>query len=109
MTGQQVSKEEQIRAFGKRHHIRTLSIPEAALGDAPPSEGAVEVLVAFEPDYLPGLMHLAAMQQELGEILGCHIAIQTAPDLGRYVRQRHLDLEEGPYAKGLRGPWKYRL
>jgi predicted nucleotidyltransferase len=109
MMGQKVPKEERIRAFGQRHHIRTLSVPDAALGDAPPSEGAVEVLVAFDPDHLPGLMQLAGMQQELGEILGCHVAIKTSPDLGRYVRQQHLDLEGGPYAKGLRGPWKYRL
>jgi predicted nucleotidyltransferase len=109
MMGQKVLKEVQIKAFGKRHHIRTLSVPDAALGDDPPSEGAVEVLIAFDPEHLPGLMQLAAMQQELGEILGCQVAIQTVPDLGRFYRQQHLDLEEGPYAKGLRGPWKFFL
>jgi predicted nucleotidyltransferase len=107
--GQDAQKEERIRAFGKRHHIRTLSIPDAVLRDDFPSDSAVEVLVAFDPDHIPGLMQLAGMGQELGEILGCRVAIQTAQDLGRYVRQQHLDLEEGPYAKGLRGPWKYFL
>jgi predicted nucleotidyltransferase len=109
MMGQDKPKEKQIRAFGTRHHIRTLSVPNAALGDDCKADSALEVLVAFDPDHLPGLMQLAAMQQELGEILGWQVAIKTSPDLGRYVRQQHLDLEEGPYAKGLRGPWKYLL
>jgi predicted nucleotidyltransferase len=109
MTGQHESKEQQIRAFGKRHHIRQLSIPDAALGDDCPADSAVEVLVAFDPDHLPGLMRLAGMQQELGEILGCQVAIKTVPDLSRFYRQQHLDFDQGPYAKGLRGPWKYLL
>jgi hypothetical protein len=57
-------------------------------------------------------MRLVGMQQELGEILGCQVEIKTTQDLSRYYRQQHLDsldFEEGPFAKGLRGPWKYFL
>jgi hypothetical protein len=72
----------------------------------------VEVLVAFDSDHIPGLMRLAGMQQELGEILGCQVKIKTAQDLSRYYWQQHLDSvasEEGEFAKELRGPWRYFL
>jgi predicted nucleotidyltransferase len=112
MKGRDEDKERAIRAFGTRHHVRTLSVPDCALTDECTPEGFVEVLVAFEPDHIPGVMRLAGMQQELGEILGCRVRIKTAQDLSRYYWQRHIesiDSEEGPFAKGLRGPWKYFL
>jgi predicted nucleotidyltransferase len=112
MMGQDTPKEMQIRAFGKRHHIRTLSVPDRAFGDECTAEGTVEVLVAFDPDHIPGLMRLVGMQQELGEILGCQVRIQTAQDLSRYYWQQHLDAvdsEDGEFAKELRGPWKFFL
>jgi predicted nucleotidyltransferase len=105
-------KARAIRAFGKRHHIRTLSVPDVALGDECAGESTVEVLVAFDSDHIPGLMRLAGMQQELGEILGCQVKIKTAQDLSRYYWQQHLDSvasEEGEFAKELRGPWRYFL
>jgi predicted nucleotidyltransferase len=108
--GQTEGKEVKIRAFGKKHHIRALSVPDVALGDGCKADDALEVLVAFDPDHLPGPVRLAGMQQELGEILGCTITLQTAQDLSRYYQQQHLDAldsEEGPYAKGVRGPWLY--
>ncbi len=107
--GQNERKETKIRAFDKRHHIRTLSVPDVALGDDCKADSAVEVLVAFAQDHIPGLMRFAGMQQELGEILGCQVEIKTAQDLSQYYQQQHLDPEEGPFAKGLRGPWKYFL
>jgi predicted nucleotidyltransferase len=110
--GQSEHKEIEIRAFGKRHYIRTLSVPDRALGDECTAENTVEVLVAFAPDHIPGLMRLVGMQQELGEILGCQVKIKTAQDLSRYYWQQHLGSvasEEGPFAKELRGPWKYFL
>jgi predicted nucleotidyltransferase len=112
VTGHNEDKARAIRAFGKRHHIRTLSVPDCALGDECAAEGDVEVLVAFAPEHIPGLMRLAGMQEELGEILGCRVRIQTAQDLSRYYRQQHLDAvdsEEEEFAKELRGPWKFFL
>jgi predicted nucleotidyltransferase len=110
--GRNEHKETQIRAFGKRHHIHTLSVPDRALGDDCTADSTVEVLVAFDPDHIPGLMRLVGMQEELGEILGCEVRIKTAQDLSRYYRQQHLDAldsEEAEFAKELRGPWKYFL
>jgi len=110
--GRNEHKAREIRAFGKRHHIRTLSVPDRALGDECAADSAVEVLVAFAQDHIPGLMRFAGMQQELGEILGCQVRIKTAQDLSRYYRQQHLDSfdsEEELFAKELRGPWKYFL
>ena len=105
-------KARAIRAFGKRHHIRTLSVPDHVLGDECSAEGFVEVLVAFAPDHIPGLMRLVGMQDELGEILGCQVRIKTAQELSRYYWQQHLDAvdsDEEEFAKELRGPWKYFL
>lgn len=105
-------KARVIRAFGKRHHIRTLSVPDCVLGDACAAEGTVEVLVVFAPDHIPGIMRLVGMQEELGEILGCQVRRKTAQDLSRYYWQQHLDAvdsEEGEFAKELRGPCKYFL
>ena len=110
MKRQNEGKETKIRAFGKKHHIRTLSVPDVALGDECTADDAIEVLVAFDPEHLPGPVRLASIQQELGEILGCTVTLKTAQDLSRYCWQQHLDsleLGEEPYAKGLRGPWRY--
>lgn len=46
----------------------------------------VDVLVEFEPDRTPGLLSLAPMELELGELVGRAIELRTYEDLSRHFR-----------------------
>lgn len=62
--------KDEIADFCRRHHIRTLSFFGSVLRDDFGPESDIDVLVAFEPGHVPGLIRLAGMEFELSEILG---------------------------------------
>jgi uncharacterized protein len=102
MMGQKVHVEipkEKIAAFCKRHHIRKLSVFGSVLRDDFRADSDVDVLVEFDPAHIPGLIRLAGMEFELGEILGRKVDIRTAQDLSRYFRQEVLSSAEVQYAE----------
>ena len=91
--------QEKIAAFCKRHHIRKLSVFGSVLRDDFRADSDVDVLVEFDPAHIPGLIRLAGMEFELGEILGRQVDIRTAQDLSRYFRQEVLNSAEVQYAE----------
>lgn len=46
----------------------------------------VDLLVEFEPGRTPGLLTIAAMEIELGAMLGREVELRTLNDLSRYFR-----------------------
>jgi hypothetical protein len=46
----------------------------------------VDVLVEFEPEHIPGLLTLAAMEIELSSILGRTADMRTPADLSHFFR-----------------------
>lgn len=46
----------------------------------------IDVLVEFEPGNVPGLIRLAGIEIELGEIIGRKVDLRTKEDLSRYFR-----------------------
>jgi predicted nucleotidyltransferase len=103
MMGQKVQvaiPQEEIAAFCKKHHIRKLSVFGSVLRDDFRADSDVDVLVEFDPVHIPGLIRLAGMEFELGEILGRKVDIRTAQDLSRYFRQEVLNSAEVQYAEG---------
>ena len=60
------------------------------------ADSDVDVLVEFEPGRTPGLRFFA-MQDELSEIVGRKVDLNTPQDLSRYYRERVLQEAEVVY------------
>jgi len=60
---------DQIADFCRRHHIRQLSLFGSVLRQDFRPDSDIDVLVEFEPGHIPGLLRLAGMENELGQIL----------------------------------------
>jgi predicted nucleotidyltransferase len=56
--------------------------------------------VEFDPAQIPGLIRLAGMELELGEILGRKVDMRTAQDLSPYFRKDVLSSAKVQYAEG---------
>ena len=88
---------DEIARFCERNRIRKLSIFGSALrGDFRP-DSDVDVLVEFEPGHVPGLAFFA-MQDELSDILGRKVDLNTPQFLSRYFREQVLAEAEVQYA-----------
>lgn len=89
---------DRIADFCRRHRIRKLSLFGSVLRDDFGPESDVDVLVEFEEGTRVGLIRLAEMEIELGEILGRKADLRTANDLSRYFREQVLQTAEVHYA-----------
>ncbi len=88
---------EKVAEFCKRNRIRKLSLFGSALrGDFRP-DSDIDVLVEFEPGHVPGLAFFA-MENELSEILGRKVDLNTPQFLSRYFREQVLAEAEVQYA-----------
>jgi len=77
-----------IAEFCKRHRIRRLSLFGSVLrGDFGP-DSDIDVLVEFEFDTRVGLISLAGLELELGEIIGRKVDLNTPGFLSKYYRDR---------------------
>ena len=78
----------QIRAFCHGHHIRSLALFGSVLRDDFGPASDVDVLVEFEPQHVPGLLRLAAMERELSAMVGGRrVDMRTPRELSRYFRE----------------------
>ena len=50
------------------------------------SDSDVDVLVEFVPGRVPGLLGIAAMELELGDMIGRDVELRTYADLSRFFR-----------------------
>ena len=77
-----------IAEFCKRHRIRKLSLFGSVLrGDFGP-DSDIDVLVEFELGARVGLISLAGLELELGEIIGRKVDLNTPGFLSKYYRDR---------------------
>jgi uncharacterized protein len=88
---------ERIAEFCRRNHIRKLSLFGSVLRDDFRPDSDIDVLVEFEPEARVGLMGLARMEIELGEMLGRKIDLNTPGFLSRYFRDQVLTEAEVQY------------
>lgn len=79
--------EEAVGELCRRHHIRKLAFFGSVRGERFGPESDVDVLVEFEPSHRIGLIRLAGVELELGELLGREADLRTVPDLSRYFRE----------------------
>jgi len=89
---------EQIAEFCRRHHIRKLSLFGSVLRNDFRPDSDVDVLVEFEPGKTPGLAFFA-MQDELSELFGRPVDLNTPAWLSRYFRDDVLAEAEPMYVE----------
>jgi len=93
-----VIPKDKIADFCRRHHIRQLSVFGSALrGDFAP-DSDVDVLVEFQVGYIPGFSFFD-MQDELSQLLGRKVELNTPNFLSRYFRDKVLKEAEVQYAQ----------
>jgi len=81
--------KEQIRAFCRKHHIRSLAFFGSVVRDDFTPQSDVDVLVEFEPDHIPGFKFFM-IQAELSNLIGRPVDLQTASFLSPEVLQSAL-------------------
>ena len=84
---------EEIAAFCRRYHIRKLALFGSVLRDDFTPDSDVDVLVEFEPGHVPGLAFIK-IQDELSQMLGRDVDLNTVACLSPYFRQEVLDETE---------------
>jgi len=76
-----------IADFCRRHHIRRLSLFGSVLRDDFGPASDVDVLVEFERGHIPGLSFFS-MEEELSQIIGRKVDLNTPKFLSPYFRER---------------------
>ena len=87
---------ERIAAFCRENHIRRFAWFGSVLRDDFRPESDVDVLVEFEPGRTPGLAFFR-MQEELSEIVGRRVDLNTPGFLSRYFRDEVVEEAEDEY------------
>jgi hypothetical protein len=78
-----------VADFCRRHHIRRLALFGSVLRDDFRPDSDVDVLVEFEEGHTPGL-DFFSMQDELSELLGRKVDLNTPGFLSAYFKDRVL-------------------
>ncbi len=92
--------KEKIGEFCKRNHIRKLSLFGSFLHGDSRSDSDIDLLVEFDPAYIPGLFKFAHMERELSEIIGRKVDLRTPQELSKYFRAEVISEAEVQYAEG---------
>jgi uncharacterized protein len=88
--------QKRIAEFCRRHHIRKLSFFGSVLRDDFGPDSDVDVLVEFEPGCAPGLAFFA-MEEELSQILGHRVDLNTPQFVSPYFRELVLAEAQAQY------------
>jgi len=79
--------EEKVVAYCRRNRIRKLAFFGSVLRDDFSADSDIDVLVEFEPDAQIGLQFFK-IEQELSEILGRKVDLNTAGFLSTHFREK---------------------
>jgi uncharacterized protein len=90
--------QDTIAEFCRRNHIRRLSIFGSRVSGHSRADSDLDVLVEFDPQHIPGL-DFFAMQDELSEILGVRVDLNTPGFISPYFRNKVLKEAEPIYAQ----------
>ena len=97
MSAQIYIPEDKIAEFCRRNGIQSLSLFGSVLRDDFTPESDIDVLVEFKPKRTPGLAFFGSMPDDLSEILGRRVDINTAQFLSPYFRHEVLEEAEVIY------------
>ena len=90
---------EVIQTFCEKHHILKLALFGSVLRDDFRPDSDIDVLVEFDPAHYPGFFRYGNMQDELTEILGRTVDLNTPLSLSRHFRQKVIDTAEVLYKR----------
>ncbi len=90
--------QDSIAEFCQKHQMRKLSLFGSILRDDFRPESDVDVLVEFEPDTHVG-WEFVSLQEELSQILGRKVDLNTSGFLSRHFRQKVLDTAQVIYER----------
>lgn len=90
---------QRLEEFCRTHHIRTLSLFGSVLRDDFGPDSDVDVLVEFHPGTRIGLIRLARLEIELGDIFGRKVDLNTPGFISKYIRSKVLAEGEVQYAE----------
>jgi len=76
---------EEVDAFCRRHHVRRLAFFGSVLRDDFTADSDLDILVEFDEGHTPGLAFFG-MQEELSDLLGRKVDLNTPGFLSRYFR-----------------------
>lgn len=88
---------DQIESFCRRHGIRRLALFGSIVRDDFGPESDIDVLVEFKPGARTGFAFFG-MQDELSEILGRNVDLNTPQCLSKYYRDEVLQEAQVLYA-----------
>jgi hypothetical protein len=89
--------KDEVADFCRRHHIRKLALFGSILREDFQDRSDVDVLVEFEPGHVPGLKFFS-MEQELSQILGRKVDLNTPQFLSPHFREQVWAEAEVQYA-----------
>jgi len=90
--------QEQIAEFCRRNHVRKLALFGSVLRDDFSQESDVDVVVEYESGHVPGLAFITH-QEELSQILGRNVDLNTPQFISRYFREEVLREAEVVYGE----------
>ena len=91
--------QERIAEFCRKHHIKKLAIFGSVLREDFRDNSDIDVLVEFDPEHVPGLAFFG-MEEELTEILGRKVDLNTPQFLSRSFRDKVLQEAVVQYVEG---------
>jgi uncharacterized protein len=86
MSGLSYDKQELARLCRHRR-IRRLALFGSVLKGTDRPDSDIDLLVEFEPEAVPGLIGMAAIEAELSELLGRKVDLRTRQDLSPHFRE----------------------
>jgi len=88
---------DKVAEFCRKNRIRKLSLFGSVLRNDFRSQSDIDVLVEFEAGARVGMIRLAGLEQELGEILGRKVDLNTPGFLSKYYRDQVLSEAQVQY------------
>jgi hypothetical protein len=90
---------ELLSRLCRRHGIRRLSLFGSVLKGTDRPDSDIDLLVEFEPENVPGLLGMAAVEAELSNLLGGRrVDLRTPQELSRYFRDEVARIAEVQFA-----------
>ena len=89
-----------IASFCRRNGIRRLWLFGSVLRADFGPDSDVDFLVDFQPDARAGLLDMAAMEIELGRLLGRKVDLRTPAEISRHFREQVMASAELQYDAG---------
>ena len=89
--------KDKIAEFCRRHHIRRLALFGSVLREDFTDQSDVDVLVEFEPGARVGLIRLAGIEEELSQLVGRKVDLNTPGFLSPCFRDQVLAQAEVQY------------